>query len=226
MGLFSKKHYDRNRIMNDAQRAEKAGRAKKAAAFYQEVLAAEPNNAEIHRRLAPLLAQTGDSPGAWRSYKHTVEGLVRNKQLDQAVAVLSEAGGHIPQQAGVWATLASVELKRGRAVDARKALLDGRGFQRSRRQLPLAIGLLQRALQLCPDDFEIGFDLADSLARARDRKRARPLLQRLAEAAEDEQQLRRVRARQFRLAPTPAAAWRWFRTSPAPASGLQQPRAV
>ena len=88
MGLLSKKRYDRNRILSDAKRAARAGKPKKAVAFYREVLTAEPNNAEIHRTLAPLLAQTREPAAAWHSYKHTVEGLVRNKLLDEAVAVL------------------------------------------------------------------------------------------------------------------------------------------
>ena len=218
------KHYDRNRILAEAVRASKASKPKKAAALYREVLAAEPNNCDIHRKVAPLLGQTGQRKAAWHSYKHSVEALVRNKQLDEAAEVLREASGHLPRQAGVWATLAGIEQRRGRTVEARKALLQGRGHLRKRRELPQAIGLLKRALQLAPDDFETGFDLAHSLARVRDRKGARQLLERLVSLAPDEAQLRRVRARQFRLSPTPMAAWRWLRASPATASPVGQPR--
>ena len=224
MTLFGRKHYDRNRIMADAVRAVKANKPKRAAALYGEVLAAEPNNCEIHRKIAPLLGQTGQAAAAWQSYKHSVEALVRNKQLDEAVSVLHEASEYSPRQAGVWATLASVEHSRGRTPQALKALMDGRALLTRRKDLAGAVLLLERARKLRPDDFDIGFDLAHSLARLGKRKQAHGLLERLAGQAPDGTQLRRVRARQFRLRPTPLAAWRWLRATPGRV--VQAPRTV
>ena len=67
--------YDRNRLLTDAARARKKGRRAKAIALYREVLAVEPENAEIHRRVAPLLAETKQPEAAWECSQRAADGL-------------------------------------------------------------------------------------------------------------------------------------------------------
>ena len=208
--LRRKKPHDRSRLLKDAARARKKGKRQKAIALYRELLAVEPENPDLHRRIAPLLAETKQPAEAWASYRRAVDGLVSQGFVEQAVGVLREASTRLPREPEVWGGLADLEIQRRRPVDAHKVLLEGRRHFRSKRHRSKAILLLLRARKLAPRDFSTNYDLAGLLAKAGARGRARSLLEEIASWARAGQ-LRRVRARQFALSPTPAAAWGWLR---------------
>jgi tetratricopeptide (TPR) repeat protein len=208
--LRRKKTYDRARLLNAATRARKKGKRQKAIALYRQILAVEPNNPDLHRRIAPLLAETKQRSAAWESYRRATDGLVSQGFAEQAVGVLREASVQLPREPEVWKALAGFELQRHRPVDAHKVLLEGRRHFRSRRDRSNAILLLLRARKLAPRDFDTNYDLAKLLSKAGAQGRARSLLEEIASWARAGQ-LRRVRARQFALSPTPAAAGRWLR---------------
>lgn len=208
--LRRNKPYDRSRILTEAARAHKKKKYQKAIALYRQVLEVEPENHELHRKVAPLLAETRQEAEAWASYRRAAEGLVRRGFLDQAIGVLREASGYLRRRAEVWWALADLEIKRRRPVDAHKVLIEGRRHLRSKKERPQAIQLLLRARKLVPHDFETDYDLVGLLARSGERTRAGRLLGELAATARGGQ-LRRVRARQFGLSPTPVTAWRWLR---------------
>jgi len=211
MGWLSrKKPYDRSRLLKEATRARKKGKRQKAVALYRELLSVEPENADLHRRIAPLLAETKQPAEAWTSYRRAADRLVSQGFVEQAVGVLREASTYLPREPEVWGGLADLELQRNRPVDAHKVLLEGRRHFRSKRDLSHAIRLLFRARKIAPRDFHTNFDLAGLLAKAGAAKRARRLLEEIASWSRAGQ-LRRVRARQFVLSPTPAAAWAWLR---------------
>jgi hypothetical protein len=208
--LRRRKPYDRTRILAQAVRARSRGNARKAVGLLREVLEHEPRNAELHRRIAPLLAATKQLAEAWSSYRIAVGSLVAAGFLDQAVGVLREAGGCLRRERGVWEALAEVELQRARPIDAHRALLDGRRHFRSRRDRPEAVLLLLRARKLAPHDFAANYDLAGLLARSGARVRAAAILEELVANAQG-RELRRARSRQLWLAPSPGALWRWVR---------------
>lgn len=203
--------YDRNRLLADAARARTKGKSKKALALLETVLAHEPSNAELHRRVAPLRAGARRMADAWASYRIAVASLVKAGFLDQAVGVLREAATSLGRERAVWEELADAEAQRGRPIDAHKALLEGRARFRSRRDRPEAIKLLLRARKLAPADFEANFDLADLLGRTGARAPAARILAELA-ARSRGSELRRTRRRQLILSPTPGAFWRFMRS--------------
>ncbi len=208
------RHYDRVRILAAATRAQRKGRRKKAIALYRQVLEFEPENPDLHRKLAPLLARTRKRAEAWASYRRAAEGLVRLGFVDRAIGVFREASGYLPREEEVWLGLADLEAKRGRRADALQALLAGRSHLRSRADRTRAIRLLARARALDPSCFEASFDLAGLLARSGHRARSLSLLNELATRARGKD-LRRVRARQLRVSPGLRAAWRWLSSIPA-----------
>ncbi len=208
--LTRERKYDRNRILRSAAQARQKRKPLKAIELYQQVLAKEPDNVELHRKVAPLLAETKQEQEAWSSYRKAAEGLVRQGFLEQAIGMFREASGYLPCTVDVWNTLADLELERSRPVDAHKALLEGRSHFRARKHRSEAILLLQRARKLEPRHFETNYDLAGLLARSGARARAQRLLEELSTWVGG-RQLRRVRRRQFGISPSPAAAWRWLR---------------
>ena len=207
-----KRRYNRSRLLGDAARAQRKGKLRKAAKLYREVLAVEPGNVDIERKLAPLLARSGKRAEAWASYRRAAEGLARQGLLESAIGVYREGAEQLPRESALWLALAELELKRGRRADAVQALWTGARGLRTRAERPQAIRLLERAHQLDPAAFEVSFELAARLARVGKRRRALGLLEELA-AKRHGPMLRRVRAQQLRIAPGPRTAWRWLRAA-------------
>jgi len=204
-----KRSYDRTRLLDRAMRATGRRRHKRAIALYREVLAVDPNDAHVHRKIAPLLARTRQPADAWESYRRAAGQLSQQGFVDQAIGVYREACVYLSREHRLWLALADLEVARGRPVDAVNALLDGSRRLRSRRTRGDALILLQRARKIQPTAFEPGYQLAGLLARIGARDRAQRILQELAPRARG-RQLRQLRWRLFSLSPTPAAAWRWL----------------
>jgi tetratricopeptide (TPR) repeat protein len=209
--LRRSKPYDRNRLLAEAARARANGKTRKAVALLETVLQHEPSNADLHRRIAPMLAASQRATDAWTSYRIAVASLIRAGFVDQAIGVLREAAAQLGRERGVWEELADAEAQRGRPIDAHKALLEGRRRFRARRDRPEAIRLLLRARKIAPDDFEANFDLAGLLGGSGARAPAARILAELAARAHGAQ-LRRTRRRQLALSPTPGSLWRFLRS--------------
>jgi tetratricopeptide (TPR) repeat protein len=210
MGWFGRQRsYDRVRLLDQAARARRRGRRKRAIALYRQVLAAQPDDAQVHRRIAPLLAQTRQPDEAWKSYRLAAAQLARQGFVDQAIGVYREATSYLARDRRVWLALADLEVERGRRIDATHALLEGSRHLRSRRTRQEALALLLKAREIEPKAFEPSFELGGLLARAGSKQKARRILEDLLPRARG-RQLRRLRGRLFRMSPTPAAAWRWL----------------
>ncbi len=211
MALLSRKtQYDRYRIMQDAARAREKGKRKKALSLYRRVLEFEPENADLHRKVAPLFAQTKQQSEARSSYMRAVSAMIREGFAEQATGLYREALNYMPRDVELWAALADLQVKRRQRPDAVKTLLDGRRRFRRREDRPHAIRLLLRACEVEPHHFEATLDLARLLAKSPGgRRRAFELLEGLG-ARTRGGPLRRVRGRQFRLAPGFRSAQRWL----------------
>jgi pentatricopeptide repeat protein len=210
--LRSQQVYDRSRILDAASRARARKQRRRAIELYRWVLAVEPQNVEIHARLAPLLAETRQGFDAWGSYKAVARALLRQGQPDKALAVYREATLKLPREDQAWLAVARLQHKRGNPRDALDTLVEGSRNFRSARLRSRAIQLLRRAREVEPWSFEVVHELARLLARAGQRHEARILLDGLAERSIGER-LRRVRGAQLRLSPGPRAAWRWLRAA-------------
>jgi len=208
--LGRKRPYDRARLFADATRAQRGGKPKKAVGLYREILAAEPGDVTVHRRLAPLLARTRQPDEALKSFRRAAEALAAKGFVERALGVYRDAAHHLPRESAVWLAIAELEVSRGRRADAVAALATGRGHLRARRERADALRLLERARELDPANVELGLDLAGLLAKTGARARAAQLLEALARRPRG-RALRRVRARQLLLFPGPRACWRWLR---------------
>lgn len=203
--------YDRSRLLRKAAGARKKGRRKKAIELYRKVLAVEPDDARVHRKIAPLLAETKQREEAWQSYQRAAELLRDRGFVDQAIGVLRDAARYLANEPDLWRTLSRIELERHRPADAVSALLQGAGRLHPRRQRNSALSLLLAARRIAPDAFEPNLALGRQLVRCGVRDRGVDLLAQLAERSVGAQQ-RAARALLFRISPTPAAAWRWLLT--------------
>ena len=203
-------NYDRTRILSRAASACRKGRRRRAIALYQRVLAIEPNNVELHQKLAPLLAELGRSQEAVASYLEIVRADRELGRPTKALATLRSAVAFFPSEARLWEALAGLHGQQGREAAVRAALREGLGHLRGRRHRRGAARLLRRLYALEPTDLDVALQLATVLRQLGRRQKAGALLEQLASGSRcgDE---RRIRAQQFRLHPTPASAWRWLR---------------
>ena len=212
MGWFDRtKHYDRSRILNQATRARVKKRRKKAVALYRRVLAVERHNVQLHAKIAPLLAETGQRFDAWVSFRIVARDHLRGGRGDEVLAVYREAAGHLPGEIQVWQSIARLQVRRGKLREAVEALVEGASQFESRRRRPQAIQLLRHASEIEPWDFEVVFALARLLGRSGQIEEARRLLEGLEERNDD--RLRRLSAAQFRLDGDLRYAWRWLRAA-------------
>jgi Flp pilus assembly protein TadD len=210
--LFRKRIYDRRRILEAAAMARSRNQRHKAIANYRWVLAVERNNPELHARLAPLLAETGQYFDAWQSFRATAQGALREGREERAIEVYREAARLLPQEIQAWQSLARALVKRGDEREAVEALLEGSTRFRSPYVRAHAVHLLRRARTIEPWNFEVVFRLARHLARSGQREESALLLEGLT-ARVSGRRLRRVRGAQFRLEGSPRAAWRWLRAA-------------
>ena len=206
-GLFrGEDRYDRRKLLANAAKASQKGRPKRAIEAYRRVLAAEPDDTEVHRKIAPLLARVGQPQAAMDSFGQAMQGLIRCGFDAHALGVCREATSFYPRQVELWEAIAQLRLKATNAPDAIGALLEGRSHFRGRKHRSEAIRLLERAHELDPENATIGLDLARLLRRSGQRGKAATILSRL----EDEQQgaaLRRIRLARLRNDPSARNFW-------------------
>src|SRR5262245_7758654 len=117
-----RRDYDRKEVFERAEKARKKGKLRVAIAGYRELLAVDPEAPEIHARLAPLLARTGQHFDAWLSFRAGAEGFMRASEPERALGVYHEAAHHLPWQAEAWRTVARLQHARGKSEDALRTL--------------------------------------------------------------------------------------------------------
>jgi tetratricopeptide (TPR) repeat protein len=203
--------YDRRRLLEEAAKARVKGKRRKAIKLYRWVLAVERSNAELHAKLAPLLAETGQDFDAWGSYRMAAQAALREGRDDKALGLYREATHHLPQEVQAWQGLARLLARRGEQAEALETLLEGSRQFRAQWGRPHAISLLRRARSVDPWHFETVLELATHLTRTDQLEEARLLLDGLAERATGEM-LRKVRRAQLRVDRSPATLWRWLQS--------------
>ena len=212
MSIFSaRESYDRKHILDAAARARTRGRHKKAVELYRRLLVMERENPEIHARIAPLLATTGQDLDAWASYRVAARALIAGRRPEQALALYKEATRLLPHQIEAWKTTAQLQLKLGRKREAFETLLEGRRHFDTALSTSHSVSLLRLAHSIEPWHPQVILDLSRCLARSEQRFEALHLLDELAGRCEGSE-LRRIAAARFRMTGAVADLWRWMRT--------------
>lgn len=212
MWPFSRKEapYQRSAVLEAAARARASGNVKKAIAEYQKVIANEPDNTDVHGKLAPLLAESGQFKPAWKSFELSAEGFRKKGFVDRAISVYMQAAEAMPGLVEVWERVAAMHLERRRRADAVKALLRGRSFFKTAEYRPQAIRLLGRVRDVEPMHYDATRDLAGLLGKDKRAAEAVGLLEALGRHHKGAA-LRRIRGQVFWLHPGPRRAWEWVR---------------
>lgn len=199
----------RTELLEKASKYRAKGKLKKAIVAYKKVLEEDADDHEVHARVAPLLAQTGEPGGAMASFRTAAEGFMRRGFVDKAIAVYRQAVESVPHDERAWDRLADLYLAKERPKDAVTTLLDGRRRYKKAYDRPRAIRLLRRALGLEPLNVAVAIDLARQLKKNKEREESRAILEHVVEQLEGKPR-RRVRRALLRLYPSPRTFWRWL----------------
>jgi Tfp pilus assembly protein PilF len=204
------KPFDRTATVIAADRARARGRRKKAIALYREVLAAKPDDATVHGKVAPLLAASGEREQALASFRAAASAHLAAGFTDRALAVLAQATEAYPEEEPFWEDVARLQVARGRRADAVAALSRGGARLVARKSYGAAERVLRRAGQLEPWHPETTFALARALAGGGRRADAVRLLDGLA-ARSTGRPRAAARRLALRLAPGARTLWHWLR---------------
>lgn len=211
MGIWGRTPpYDRETVLERAGRARARGQRRKAIALYRHALAIERTNVDLHAKLAPLLAETGQGFDAWNSFRASAQAALRAGRDDLALAVYRDASKALPHEIQAWQAVARLLTRQGDEAAAVEVLVEGSQHFRAPFLRSHAIHLLRRARTIEPWHFETVIELSGLLRRTDQRAEAQLLLEGLAQRVSG-RRLRRVHAAQLWLEPGPAALWRWAR---------------
>jgi hypothetical protein len=156
------------------------------------------------------LKRTGESFEAWQLFRTAVTELLRGRRLEAGLGALREACRCIPHEYEAWRWRAQLELNLKREETAYQTLLEGRQHFRTPQTRAQAIAFLTRARAIEPWDPEVCIDLARLYIGTDQVEVALELLASLAERVCGNE-LRKVRALQWRITLSPRHAWLWLR---------------
>ena len=152
MASFGRKVYDRNRPAGAGDPATRRRRRKRAIATYREILAVNPNDLQVHRKIAPLLAQTREARRPSRATGAQARSSAARASPTRPSASTARPAPICRASPAVLA-LADLEVERGH--DRRGQRADRRLAPAApRRTLQEAVALLQRARKIQPHAFD------------------------------------------------------------------------
>ncbi|MGQ0503957.1 MAG: tetratricopeptide repeat protein [Myxococcaceae bacterium] len=209
--FFSKKPYDRSHVLAAAEKARGKGKKNKAINEYRKILAQDPNDAAIHGKIAPLLAQTEQLTDAWKSFVIAAQAHIDKGFVEKGIAVYHQAAVYFPRSSELWENIAKLHFKLGHKADSVKTLVKGqRFFQRFKQDWPQAIRLLRQAVSLDPINVPATVELSSLLRKSGEKKEALALIDELLPKVGGAGKKQLLAAR-FRTAPGFSAFWRWLR---------------
>jgi pilus assembly protein FimV len=164
--------YDRSEILRKAEEHRSQGRTRKAIREYEKVLAVDPQDIEVHARIAPLYIKAGRKDPARASLQRVIARYEKQGFTEKAIAMLRLALTVDPRDLAAHLRLADLHLGKAHTGDALRLLEEARRAFRSKRFLKQAIAVEEKILSFAPDDFRAQVSLVRLLWRAGRRREA------------------------------------------------------
>jgi len=222
--------YDRTGILRKAEGFRSRGRVRRAIREYERVLAVDPQDIEVHTKVAQLYIRAGRKDQAKASLKRVIEWNESEGFLDKAIAMLRVTQALDRRDLDVYLHLAELYLGKEVKGDALRLLEGARRAFRRKRFLREAIAVEEKILSVAPDDFRAQVSLVRLLWRVgRKYEAAERLWQMESHWArlKNEKQWRKTRWLLCRHSPSLATGWGSFMslfTSPVPYPGKTRGR--
>jgi len=158
--------YDRAGILRRAEGFRSRGRIKKAIREYEQVLAVDPRDIEVHTKVAQLYIRAGRKDQAKASLKRVIEWNEKEGFIDKEIAMLRVAQGLERRDLTVYLRLAELYLGKEVKGDALRLLEGARRAFRRKRFRKEAIAVEEKILSFAPDDFRAQVSFVRLLQRA------------------------------------------------------------
>ncbi|MDH3974508.1 MAG: hypothetical protein OEV42_09540 [Deltaproteobacteria bacterium] len=167
------------------------------------MLAKEPNEFELHLKMAPILVSMKNYKDAASSFKKSAEGYYKKGKVDMAIAVYRQAARAMPNHSGLWERLARLELDRNKTSNALAILMEGSKHFHKKSTRDKSVRLLRIAFKIKPWHFDTTLELVRQLAKKKEKREAVKILKGLSKRAETNKMYRKAMRTQFRISPTP-----------------------
>ncbi|HPG26401.1 MAG TPA: tetratricopeptide repeat protein [Myxococcota bacterium] len=211
MPIFTRRiAYDRKKLLSSADALRGGRRWRKALRLYRQILAAEPENADLHLRAAPLLARARRSDEAWESFRVAGEELARRGDASAVFTLHQQAARVLPASFDACRSLARLLVARGESEEALRMLVATSERLARRASRGQAIVLLRDARRIAPWNARVVLLLARLLWREGQPAEALFLLDALDERVDGADRIA-TRALTLRIEPGLRHAWRWLR---------------
>jgi tetratricopeptide (TPR) repeat protein len=205
--------YDRNEILRRAERFRSRGRVRKAIREYEQVLAVDPHDVEVHTKIAQLYIRRGRKEEAKASLKQVTEWYEEQGFSDKEIATLRLAQRLDRRDLAVYLRLADLYLAKGLRADALRLLEGARRAFRRKRFFREAIAVEEKILSFVPSAFRAQVSLVRLLWKARRKHDAKELLWKMESQwalLKDRKRWRKARWLLFCHDPSFATCWGSF----------------
>ena len=226
MKLFGHRaNYDRAGILRRAERFRSRGRVKSAIREYERVLAVDPDDIEVHTKVAQLYIRARRKDQAKASLKRVIEWNEKEGFVDKEIAMLRVAQKLDRRDLAVYLRLAELYLGKEVTGDALRLLEGARRAFRRKRFFKEAIAVEEKILSIAPDDFQAQVSFVRLLRRAGRRYEAGERLWQMESQwalMKNKEYWRKTRWLLCRYSPSLATGWGSFISlfaSPIPYSG-------
>ena len=231
MMLFgSNSSYDRSEVLRRAETFRIRGRVKRAIREYEKVLEVDPQDLDVHTKIAPLYIRVRRSDEAKSSLRRVIASYEKQGFVDKTIAVLRLTLTLDRQDLGVHLRLTELYLDKGVKGDALRLLESARKTFRRKRFLNEAIVVEEKILSFAPENFRAQVSLVRHLWRAGRKRDARERLwqmERQWALRRNKKNWRKTRWLLCRRAPSLPTSWGFLKSlfiSPVAYRPDQQPR--
>ncbi len=168
--------YDRGDVLREAEKHRSRGRIRKAIREYERVLAVDPQDVEVHWKVAPLYIRIRRRDSAKASLRRVIAWYEKRGFVDKAIAALRLALKIDRRDLAARMHLADLYLAKALTANAVKLLERARRIFRGRQFFREALAVEEKILSITPDDFRAQVSKARLLSKAGKGREARQLL--------------------------------------------------
>ena len=177
MKLFgSNSSYDRSEVLRRAETFRIRGRVRRAIREYERVLEVDPQDLDVHTKIAPLYIRARRKDEAKSSLSRVIASYEKQGFVDKTIAMLRLALTLDRLNLGVHLRLSELYLGKGLKGDALRLLEGARKTFRRKRFLREAIIVEEKILVFAPDNFRAQVSLVRHLWRGGRKRDARERL--------------------------------------------------
>jgi tetratricopeptide (TPR) repeat protein len=205
--------YDRGEILRKAEKYRSKLRIRKAIREYEKILSADPQDIDVHIRIAPIYIRVGRKDQAKTSLRQVIAWYEKMGFTEKAIATLRLALKVDHRDLATNLNLVDLYLGKNHAVEARNVLDRARKAFRGKRFLKEALAVEEKILGLAPDDFRAQVSLVRLLWRTGKRREALERIRRMEEQwarRGNKPCWRKTRRLSWLLAPSLSTSWAYF----------------